>query len=379
MPISLRKAQGGSGVPIGGVTILGVGAPLPIAEFDGMEFLRSGYLIQGEAASYPDAFEAFGVPCRAWVRSAQTFGDSSSYIARAIKKDGLYVGVGRSGHASLWSTGIIYTSTNGVDWTSRYRGPGSGESADYFLTCIAHGAGLFVALGANGYLVTSPDGITWTNRTAISGASTMRSVTFANGMFLALDSNGRIYKSTTGSSGWTLLSTNSALRNITGIDAVFYAVGTNGYLASSVDGVTWTERATGTTGELSSVYQFNGLFIAAGTGASVSADGINWSKCEIGISVAALAYVAGWYVAAHPSGVSASRDGMRWVPFSNTSGMSVISDMITTADSFVLLGTNKSAATGGLICQVTQGAGVLTIGMATAFSQGEATQYMRIK
>lgn len=380
MPISLKAelAGSGGGVPIGGVAMLASGSELPLASFSGMEFLRSGYLLSGEAANYPEAFQAFGVPGRTWTRSAQQFGDSTSSMVRVLRNGGLYIAVGRSTHYGLqWFTGIIYTSTDGKAWTSRYRGPGNGESVDYDLTCIASGAGLYVALGAGGYLVTSPDGLAWTARPAISGASRMRSVTFGNGQFLALDQSGRIYKSVDGITGWTLLSTNTALREISFLGGKFFAVGAAGYLASSADGAAWTVHASGSSGELTRIYLHNGLYIALGTGAATSADGVTWAKCEIGITGGALAYLAGWYLVIG-AGVSASRDGEKWIPFASTSGLIAPSDIVATDSDFVVMGTDNSGAANHLktsYCSVAD----LSIGMATAYSQGEATQYMRIK
>jgi len=68
---------------------------------------------------------------------------------------------------AVGDAGLVYSSSNGTAWTAR-----SGPSGTEDLKAVAFGAGLWVAVGKNGtnnaVVYTSPDGITWTSRTVSS-------------------------------------------------------------------------------------------------------------------------------------------------------------------------------------------------------------------
>ena len=115
-------------------------------------------------------------------------------------------------------------------WTIR------SSAADNGWRSVTYGNGLFVAVansGTGNRVMTSPDGITWTTRTSAADFS-WNSVTYGNGLFVALDNSG---------------SSNS--------------------LMTSPDGITWTTRTSAANNGWSSVTYGNGLFVAvafSGTG-----------------------------------------------------------------------------------------------------------------
>src|SRR5690606_28172846 len=86
-------------------------------------------------------------------------------------------------------------------------------------------------------------GVSWVGHSAISGKS-WRSVTYGNGLFVAVALNG-------------------------GTSAVM----------TSPDGVNWTSRTTPSNNNLRMVRYGNGLFVAVGSGTAgmISVDGINWT------------------------------------------------------------------------------------------------------
>ena len=76
--------------------------------------------------------------------------------------------------------------SGGTTWTSRT----SATSNSW--TSVTYGNGLFVAVAQSGTgnrVMTSPDGITWTSRTSAADNEWM-SVTYGNGLFVAVARNG---------------------------------------------------------------------------------------------------------------------------------------------------------------------------------------------
>ena len=113
---------------------------------------------------------------------------------------------------------------------------------------VTYGNGMFVAVSVvSPYVMTSPDGINWTARTA--PASLWKSVTYGNGMFVAVGQ---------------------------------YNGSSSTYVMTSSDGINWTTR-TAPGNSWNSIAYGNGLFVAVGQasgGAGVvmtSSDGINWT------------------------------------------------------------------------------------------------------
>jgi hypothetical protein len=78
------------------------------------------------------------------------------------------------------------TSPDGITWTSRT------SAADNNWYSVTYGNGLFVAVSGSGTgnrVMTSPDGITWTSRTSAAD-NNWYSVTYGNGLFVAVSTSG---------------------------------------------------------------------------------------------------------------------------------------------------------------------------------------------
>lgn len=129
------------------------------------------------------------------------------------------------------------------------RSAGFGASA---VRSLSYANGLWFAGGADGKLATSPDGLNWTARDVGFGTvGVVRRVVFGNGTYVAVgyDSSGESYKA--------------------------------GFISSSTDGVTWTARShTFSTAGLMDATYFSGRFVVCGWGGMVgySSDGVNWTK-----------------------------------------------------------------------------------------------------
>ncbi|MXY75727.1 MAG: hypothetical protein F4Y40_01375 [Acidimicrobiia bacterium] len=89
--------------------------------------------------------------------------------------------------------GSVFTSSDGVEWTSR----NSGVSGVTFLRGVAHGGGLFVAVGDEydatskgsvSTIITSPDGADWTVRHSGQSQS-LSDVAYGAGTFVVIGQN----------------------------------------------------------------------------------------------------------------------------------------------------------------------------------------------
>ena len=111
-----------------------------------------------------------------------TLRQNNSYTA--VAHNGLAVGSG-SLFVGVGFSSVIFTSPDGITWTSRSNPGGQ-------FTSVAYGNGMWVVTAESGTILSSPDGITWTQRvssTFYSGtAHNVNSVAYNNGRFVATTS-----------------------------------------------------------------------------------------------------------------------------------------------------------------------------------------------
>ena len=217
-------------------------------------------------------------------------------------------------------------AATGIDWTA-----GSAAAANSWRS-VTYGNGLFVAVSALGIgnrVMTSPDGITWTIRTSAADNS-WYSVTYGNGLFVAVSYTGTGNRVMTSPDGITWTSRTSAAdnlwRSVTYGKGLFVAVsssGTGNRVMTSPDVVNWSTQTSAANNGWQSVTYGNGLFVAVsndGTGNRVmtSPNGITWT---IRTSAAnsgwqSVTYGNGLFVAVSSSGsgndVMTSPDGITW-------------------------------------------------------------------
>ncbi len=197
---------------------------------------------------------------------------------------------------------------------------------------ITYGNGLFVAVSSSGTgnrVMTSPDGITWTARTSAAD-NDWRSVTYGNGIFVAVSDTGTGDRVMTSPDGITWTSQTSAANNswlsVTFGEGLFVAVsitGTGNRVMTSPDGITWTSRTSAADNSWNGVTYGNGMFVAVGsvgTGNRVmtSPDGITWTSRTSAADNGwrSVTYGNGLFVAIADSGtgdrVMTSPDGITW-------------------------------------------------------------------
>ncbi len=222
-------------------------------------------------------------------------------------------------------TGDIYSK--GLKWTSQT------NPVDNSWRAVTYGNGMFVAISTDGTgnrVMTSPDGVNWTIRNSAAD-NTWISVTYGNGLFVATAITGTGNRVMTSPDGinWTIR--NSAADNnwdsVTYGNGLFVATaitGTGNRVMTSPDGINWTIRNSAADNTWSSVTYGNGLFVAvsSNTGSTTnrvmtSPDGINWTPHNAAADNfwSSVVYGNGLFVAVAATGtnlVMTSPDGINW-------------------------------------------------------------------
>jgi len=261
-----------------------------------------------------------GVAVRGVANSAGTAGYFYSVTGYGLIVGKGNVGIGTTSPGEkLEVVGNIISK--GTFWTART----AAEANQWY--SVTYGNGLFVAVSLNGTyrVMTSPDGITWTNRTA-ADANEWLSVTYGNGLFVATANTGtnRVMTSPDGIT-WTNRTAADAQQwfSVTYGNGLFVAVNPGGTyrVMTSPDGITWTNRTAADANGWTSVTYGNGLFVAVSSGGTyrvmTSPDGITWAnrtaaEANVWRSVT---YGNGLFVAVANTGtnrVMTSPDGITW-------------------------------------------------------------------
>ncbi len=200
-----------------------------------------------------------------WTKRVSGF---SSGLYGITYANGTYVAVGTR----------IYSSSDGVAWTERYK-----SNVSTFFYAVTYGNGLWVAWGGSwkqgeGIVATSSNGITWIER-ASGATKRLNGVTYGNGKFVAVGNAGTVLTSPDGTS-WTsrVSGTSNDLKSVGYGNGLFVAVGSSDTILTSQDGVAWTKRSSGTTSSFNVVTYANGIFVAGGDNIFTSSDGVTWTK-----------------------------------------------------------------------------------------------------
>ena len=187
-------------------------------------------------------------------RSATGFG-STSIIVGVYWSGTYFVAISSQGH-------IATSSNTGATWTQR------AKETTFGFTCGAYGNGVYIASG--GALYTSTNGTTWTNRAATAPGVVLSSVTYGNSKFVGVGASGGITTSTDGIT-WTS-PINPVTTNLNGITyggSKFVAVGTSGVILTSLDGITWIKVESPVTTNLQKVIYTGSKFVAVGNSGKI--------------------------------------------------------------------------------------------------------------
>jgi len=226
--------------------------------------------------------------------------------------------------------GIIYTSTDGHDWTVR-RKNGHNDA----LTDVVWAGDQFIAVGWNATLISSPDGITWTG--------------------IGVDPIRHLY-------------------GVAASDTLLIAVGSLSTVYSSRDGVEWFPLNTGITEDVFDVIYANGLWlIGAGGGKCYwSEDALTWTPqstafvpdrsyvaftASDSLFYGLIRYYSAGAVPPQSFSVSYSADGSSWFHLGNLDAWNIW-DICWTGSELVAVGEGTNYHLGmpdGLIFSSTEG------------------------
>jgi hypothetical protein len=185
--------------------------------------------------------------------------------------------------ASLLGSGDVVIQSSAIgDLLTTANSPGSNwllcNSAVYLQSSYS---ALYTKLG----LLSNSDsgGITWTART-LPSSSNWRSVTYGNGVFVAVAVSSTIAATSPDGITWTArtLPSPSNWSSVTYGNGVFVAVAhSSASAATSPDGITWTARTLPSSSNWYAVTYGNGVFVAvaqSSTIAATSPDGVTYDR-----------------------------------------------------------------------------------------------------
>jgi hypothetical protein len=300
------------------------------------------------------------------VWTQHTSGTSANLFALTWTGAGL---VAASGGAT------VATSPDGVAWTLRSL-PGPAPGVRRAPRAVAAGSGLVVIAGFSGGVFTSTDGSTWTSAT-LAESRHLRSVAWDGTRYCAAGLAGAFASSTDGVS-WTNQTGPAGLHgfgwySVAWGNGQFVAVGDSAEIVSSSDCVTWTERnagrlvsdpTQGISGFLQDVTFADGQFVAVGWEVdpatqlanvllATSPDGLVWTERPTGLpgdaerTLQAIAWGDDRYVAIgrQSDGLTVdlltSPDAVTWTPWPAPAldGREFINDLAWGGGQFVAAGS----------------------------------------
>ncbi|MEW9586238.1 hypothetical protein [Paraburkholderia sp. DGU8] len=345
--VALSGAAGATGAT-GPAGVLPSGTITYSAVSPGAGYLKADGSVYSQSA-YPALFAAVGsLPALSAPTGRSTAGPGN-YTSVAAYLNGKFLVCDTAASLSTSPDGITWTYQSSL--TTTIAGSAGG---------FAYGNGKYVCVGwyqNGGYAVTttSTDAVNWTGQSRpLPSSAQLIAVAFGSGLFVAVGTTGVIASSSDGVT-WTQRTSpySSTWYCITYAAGLFVAAGASGTIATSPDGVTWTARASAFGGnEIRSIAYGNGKFVAVGaTGMlATSPDGVTWTaqNTVFGTSeIYAVTFGNGFFVAGAYGGVlAASSDGATWTAFnSGGSSSGQISGLAYGNGMFVVTGTSYGAAT----------------------------------
>lgn len=147
------------------------------------------------------------------------------------------------------ASGKVATTTDGVTWTNQTGLSSTSWSTSNVLGAVWNGS-TFLVVGDSGKTATSTDGVTWVYSAGLSGTTWGTSACYAAAwsstlsLFVVVGASGKIATSANGTS-WTVRTsgTTATLRSITFANGKFIAVGSGPTVLYSEDGVNWSNKS----------------------------------------------------------------------------------------------------------------------------------------
>ena len=238
-------------------------------------FYANGIYIAQSGAGYYRSTDAI-----TWtIISGISIGSTSAlYNQRIVYGAGLYL---LSASTGIWS------SSNGTTWTQRL----SGTNTIY---SIKYANNKFMAGSVNGLMYTSTDGITWTSLGTVASlgpGATITSIEYVSSIgtwFATYAFSPYLIKSTDNGATWTQITGNSGMRSLATNGSILignYPSTATSTFYTTTDGVTLTARSLPLTGYSGKIIWDGTQFVMGYTNNTspytlyqyTSTDGINWS------------------------------------------------------------------------------------------------------
>ncbi|CAA6823736.1 MAG: Unknown protein [uncultured Thiotrichaceae bacterium] len=268
----------------------------------------------------------------------------------------------------------VIGSTDGTTWSQLSGRP----SLNTYLRSIIYDGNQWVAVGQDysfsasswqGAVYTSPDASTWTER--YKGGNRLRAVTSSGSVLVAVGDNGEAIRSTDSGVTWSAVSTGISTRliNIAYGNSQFIAVGsyfTGGAsaMATSTDGLTWTDQTSSSgvaaSAGYSAIEYFNDKFIGAAVNSRLGYLEDNGGIAFLSTrsnreEMPALMYGNGIYFGAGRNQDDSyndldvvSEDGKSWTTSSTTTSVPDRNSGVFFKDTFITVGDNGSIRQSGI-------------------------------
>ncbi len=249
------------------------------------------------------------------VGSRSTIASSSDCINwkyNCYGNDCCFLGIVYNGtkYVSVGSNGYVYISTDGVSWS------GNNSSTRNSLYDVVWNGSKFVAVGSAGTIIQSDDGESWFTYYE-PGSGYLRDIVYNGSKFVAVGTS-KICVSSDGENWFSINNDWLDLYSVTWGNGLFVAVGKEGRIKTSPDGIHWTYQRSGTSKTLKRVFWQGTQFIAVGASGTIltSADGITWTSVVSGLTdnLNDIVYSLGQYIVVGESDcIATSQDGLVWI------------------------------------------------------------------
>jgi hypothetical protein len=231
-----------------------------------------------------------------------------------------FSGNGNAIAGGLSDAQFLLSSSDNVNWTYKTAVPGGIMMSFLVGNAGAYGNGLYVIVNSTSTIYTSTDNVNWgapqlNVQSPIGPGSTFNSITYSNGTYVVATSN--LFVVSTNGSGFVVENNTPSLSSVTTFGGSFVGVGTNGAIYQSSDGISWTQRVSGTANNLHCVAGGSSKLVTVGDGGVIltSPDGVSWTirTSHTTVQLNGVTYSNGLFVAVGDVGtILNSPDAVNW-------------------------------------------------------------------